>query len=673
MDLLATLIPEYLSRSDRKGVSASILFCALALITFFYVKPPSQKTNTHPIARIENFKNNVRYKQSGNTTFFDAIKNEILQNNDVVFTDANSEAVVRFINSKTALKIPSSSLVKIEQNKKGESVEIISGVVNIVLEKDQVLNLKVQGKNYEISPSENQTNIQAFVSEDQLHLLTNDSSAKVSTDKGEFKLDLNKEASFSESEIKKEPEFILLSPQSSEKIDNIGSFNIKLNKSAKYDLTLSKTTDFHQPFYKTNFEGDRFQWDIDLADGDYFLKIDDGKNIKVITFTLAPKYKIEGLSPADGEEYFLKPGDGVLLKWSSLDTNSYKVIVRDDKEVISEYMARSNSVKLNKVRGKSFEWQVLPELTSGKFLKSSKWNKVGLNFTGKINVLQIPVKTSFMVSNQMQKVAWTGESGEKYKINLTNLSTGIELASEVNESTHIDLPINKNGRYRLEVSSVNYPSLQKIEYTYQVGTPLLIWDSAMDHELKSTDTDSEIELKFESKVTIDNNVELNIEYISKAGEREEKRVKFGHGQKIQLFGFGEYCFKAQFKKSVEFFSDSDEFCLKHFEVPVFTTPARLRNLILKFTKNGNQESYKLDIPKINKSAKYHFEIYHDDKAKNLVYTYESIKPEMIWPTSISGIYYLKYKAIDIKGRESEFSPLSKLIFPISPLSDWEDE
>ena len=84
MDLLATFVPEYISQLDRKGLILSLIFSFSALGFFFYAKPPVRKINSNPIARIENFKNSVRYKQSGDTTFFDAIKNEILQKNDVV-------------------------------------------------------------------------------------------------------------------------------------------------------------------------------------------------------------------------------------------------------------------------------------------------------------------------------------------------------------------------------------------------------------------------------------------------------------------------------------------------------------------------------------------------------------------------------------------------------------
>ena len=481
MDLLATFVPEYISQLDRKGLILSLIFSFSALGFFFYAKPPVRKINSNPIARIENFKNSVRYKQSGDTTFFDAIKNEILQKNDVVFTDANSEALIRFINSKTILKISSSSLVKVEQNEKGESVEIISGVVNIELKKGQTFNLKVQGKNYEITPSINQATVQAFVSEDQLHLLANNGPVKVFTAKGEFKLDLNKEVLFSKSEIKKAPEFILLSPLSNEIKDNVGFLDVKLSKSSKYNLTISKTTDFHEPFLKSSFKGDSYRWDIDLADGGYFLKIEDGENIQVITFSLLTKYIMGGFNPEDGEELFLNPADGVLLKWNALETNSYKVIIRDDKNITSEFITHQNSFKLNKLKGKMFEWQVLPEISSGKFLKNNRLNKVGLNFTGKINIIQQPAKTNFMISNELQKVSWVGEDNDKYKINLKNLSKGTEFVTEATEAAHVDLPINKNGRYQLEVSSINFPGLQRFIYTYQVGTPLLIWDSRMDH------------------------------------------------------------------------------------------------------------------------------------------------------------------------------------------------
>ncbi|MDO9181271.1 MAG: hypothetical protein Q7U04_02630, partial [Bacteriovorax sp.] len=84
---------------------------------------------------------------------------------------------------------------------------------------------------------------------------------------------------------------------------------------------------------------------------------------------------------------------------------------------------------------------------------------------------------------------------------------------------------------------------------------------------------------------------------------------------------------------------------------------------------GN-ETFKIVVPTIDKAVKYHLEIFSDSLGKTLTYSADSALPEILWNTNRSGIYYIKYKVYDNKQRESEFSSFSKLIFPISPLSDW---
>ena len=73
---------------------------------------------------------------------------------------------------------------------------------------------------------------------------------------------------------------------------------------------------------------------------------------------------------------------------------------------------------------------------------------------------------------------------------------------------------------------------------------------------------------------------------------------------------------------------------------------------------------------MKEAVKYEFSIYKDDKGKNLVFRDATSSPEFKWTTRRSGVFFLQYKVTNKRGRSSELSPFSRIIFPISPLSNW---
>jgi hypothetical protein len=101
----------------------ALFFSAIMFFCLVKISPPMRTRISKTIARLESYSNNVRYKEVGSVSFYDVIKNEDFQNKDEIFTGENSIAVVRFLNSNTILKIPSSSLIKVEDGDNGESID----------------------------------------------------------------------------------------------------------------------------------------------------------------------------------------------------------------------------------------------------------------------------------------------------------------------------------------------------------------------------------------------------------------------------------------------------------------------------------------------------------------------------------------------------------------------
>lgn len=221
-----------------------------------------------------------------------------------------------------------------------------------------------------------------------------------------------------------------------------------------------------------------------------------------------------------------------------------------------------------------------------------------------------------------------------------------------------------------EIESLDYPRIQKSEFSYDVNSTILSWDPMLKTELKSTEENEEIVLKYNRNVEFGSNANLQIKYKPIKGNSLEKTLKLGSADKIKLIGFGQYCFKGVLDLPMEHYTDSENYCLNFVQLPVFPFIPKAKDSVLSYVKHNGLDSYKLEVPNINKAVKYYIEICSDSAGKKIVYTASSGTPVFFWTANHSGLFFLKYRVYDSKDRESDFSPLSKLIFPISPLSDW---
>ncbi|MDD4976068.1 MAG: hypothetical protein PHY93_17060 [Bacteriovorax sp.] len=662
--------PDHFSRADRMGVLAIALFTIIVFIIFLNTTAHTKNRIKKPIARLETFSNKVRFKDSDSVSFYDVVKNEQLQNRDEIFTGENSIAVVRFLKSKTALKIPSSSLIKIEDGENGEAIEIKNGVVDIFIEKNQAINVKVAGVDHQITPSQKESTIKAYFTEGELHFFTKDNGVKIKTSSGEKEIKSNREAILRGSGIKFESSFILSSPTQGENFESIEGIKIKTNRKSKYKIALSKNSAFIPSLDSAEFNGANFEWETSLEEGDYFLKVEDKKNNKIVPITLTNKYKIDGFVPADGEWLNLNPGEGTTLRWNLRPVASYKVIVRDSYGKERAYITHTNELQLHNVKGSWLEWTVVPVSAKGNYSHIMKANHVGLKFNGKIEFIGLTKKTQYKTDEGKIKLAWIAQKGEQVLVKVRDVKNNKEFSLDQIKESSVVIPIGPSGSYVVDVASNDYPRSQKTEFNYDVNSPILIWDSKLEKEIKSTEENEEIVLKYKTHFDFAQNIGLHINYIPVKGNPIERKMKLGSSGKVKLEGFGQYCFKAQLNSPVKNYMDSDDYCLKLVQIPVFSFVPQAKDVVLTYLKHNNQDSYKLEVPSLNKAVRYHVEIYRDNVGKILVYSADSKTPDFFWTTNRSGIYYFRYNVYDAKNRPSEFSSFSKLIFPISPLSDW---
>jgi hypothetical protein len=673
MGKFRAFFPEHFSKADYIGILSGFAISLIAFYALINVKLQN-KTNTKiAIAHIEKFSNNVRYKDSGSVSFFEVTKNEVLQNKDEIFTGENSNATVRFVNSNNLIKIPSSSLVKIEEGTQGETIEIKDGVIDIVMAKDQAINLKVNGVEHQIIANQTPNTIKAYFSAGELHLISKNSAIKVKSEKAEFKVKENSDAVFKGEEVVKATGFNLLTPGPGDTFNEASNIKVTTNLKAKYDITISKNADFSNNIHSGNYEGNSFNISPLSEEGEYYLKVSDSKNTRIVPISYAFKYKIEDIHPANGEQITIAPLEKITLRWKKLAVPSYKITYKNHTEKEITSIVTNNELIIDNLKGPLLNWKVSPEINHNKYSHIIQNNEVKINYSGSVELLDPPQKNNFVQNSEPIKLNWKTIPDEIYKLKFLDLINNKILSEKYLKNGPYILPTNSRGHFKAEISAIDYPGLGKAEYQYEVASPILIWNPELPKEFKSSDENLEIYIKYKERLNLINVSNLNIKYTPIKGQLIEKNIPLGNFNKIKLIGFGHYCFSGKLIKPIDMYIDSDDYCFNLNFIPPFEALPKAKDTILKLQKSAEGKTYLATVPAITKAKTYQFEIYSDKLATNLIFNTTSQSPSFSWKTERAGIFYLKYKVFDDKNRASEYSPVSKIIFPISPLSKWVPE
>jgi hypothetical protein len=670
MNLNETFFPDHFTQVDRRTVYVSLLFSVASLLALWLVRPVSINQNKKQIAKLESISNKVRYKGAGSVSFYDIGKDEFLQNNDEVYTGVESNAWVRFKKSNVLLKIPASSLVRIEETENGDTVEVKEGVVDIYLGNDKKINLKVNGIDHLITTTGGEGNLKAYYAAGELHFFTKSNGIKITNDNGTTALDSNKDFILKSEKILNSSEFEVLSPQPGEKIDASNDFRILTNKDDFYKITISKNADMSSVLDKFQFNGRTGILNPSLQEGEYYLNIESKSSSKTIPINIVSSLRIDGLLPGDGEMLNLQPGDNVELRWNPIPVKKYKVTVKELLKKEKSYVVSENKLNLKEIKGASFEWSVSPEIATGKFSNVQRLNQAGLRFNGKIEFKNLPIRPVLNVEDIKYRFNWNNVKSGDYIVKVSDESSGSELVNKTIKENSFEMKLLSIGSYKLEIASEDFPSLKKAIYSFDVEKPVATWKQDLKKEIKSTEDSEIVSLGISSNLEVKNNLIAEVTFKSNGSEVSKKEIGLESLSSFRLEKFGDYCFKVKSKIKRKYYSDGIDHCLKFIQIPVFAKLPKASDAVLEYIKHKGLDSYKIVVPEIEKAKQYQFQIYKDTKLKELVYTVDTNAPEMFWTSNRSGVYYLRYKVFDQKNRSSEFSGLSKLIFPISPLSDW---
>jgi len=670
MKKIETFFPEYFSQSDRQISIGALAFSMLSLILLISIKPQIKTRSSEPVAVLKDYKKKVSHKVAGSVSFYDARPFEKLSANDEIFTGENSKATIQFLKSKNEVIVPSGSLVRIEDSLNGETIEIKEGIAEFIIKKDSSLNLIHNGKKINVETKGDQGAIKAYMTNGELVLNATSGDLKVNYKGKDIDLDKRESLSLAQGNQKLEvSEFKLISPIPGETYDAEKGVELSFSGVKKIKVSFAESPDrLFKKYELVSTSGYTFATNIS-KEGGYYVGIETEKNERLtIPIKLQYKNTLEMEYPRDGEVLSMKPGESVTLKWNDQKNRKYKVKLIDNfgNEVVK--MTSDKAITLSKIKGDSFRWMVLPEIKKGIFPESNKEFRFGINYSGELQFKDI--KNKLDLAEKDFKISWSKGSSERFKLIAKNAETGAVIEKIVKEN-EVHLENLAPGKYSVDLVSLDYPSLKPARKEVDVVSTAAEWSSQNIKKLENIDPDDFVKLDFKPIYPELKKLKVEVVYTAPNGKTEVDDYNLlDKAFETRLEKFGKYCFKITTKEKNNYYYQSNPHCLTYNALPAFQKPTRAKDTILTYAGNGDDEVYQFTVPQIPRAEKYKVEIYQDTDMTKVVYKNESKQNSFKWESDLQGVYYLRYKVIDSKGRESELSPYSKLIFPISPLTDW---
>jgi len=612
----------------------------IVLIAFYLILTFNFVTNEHVeenyLAKIVRLYGDVKYKEFSQSYFNPARLDFLINQNGEVYTENNSEAIIKLLESNGVVELRPQSLIKLIKLKKEMPtvVELIDGVINLEI---------VKGKEIWIKSNDQIIKLKA----EKEDLVT---TAYLSMGKIVLSHEIN--------DIKKGDEVEVLSPVAGEKTEADEGIKIKLTASAKYQMQISKDPGFKNIIATAEFEGNEMNWNLPIEEGLFYLKIIQAKNTKIYPIYIESKYKLTGIRPKDGETISIFPGGKFLLSWNPAGAESYRVTIKDSFDHEEALFTTRNEIEINNIKGEMLEISIAPELEPNKYSNIKKIIRLGLNFTGSIILKQDSLQNVYLENTKDKIISWESRENELYRVRIIDLDKDIEVGSKNTTTNNIELPKLNIGSYKLEISSVNYPTMRKAIHTFDIKTPIVTWGEDAASKKESENPNEKIKLNYSFNTKDDLGAVVELKYFSDDGVTMiEKKIPLKDNEYIEAVGFGKYCVVIKPEVYSKNITASEELCFLLKKKSKFADLDPLKQEMIKRVKN-KRGSYTIEIPKIKKAVRYIVETYKEKGQEKIQFESNSNLVEI--ELSNTADVYMRYKVLDKEKNESNFSPMTKI-------------
>lgn len=677
MQILETILPPHFTRRNRIIFFLALLFSFTSLVALLKVQPTDESQSRKMLATLVDQKQYVTRKFSNSLSFIEIDKGEKLFNGDQIFTGDNSTAKVVFLKSGNILNIPPRGLVKIEEGLSGENVDIQKGLAEFVIQKGQSMNITQGTETITLKTGENEEGVGKIFFNDKKIVLQVD-SGKISLNDSAGKVqevNKNESVSLAEEGITKIAGVGLTKPTWGQQIDIWQGLSLEWSSKGPIDVILSKDSGLKEVVGRTTAASSPYMWTLPLQEGRYYLTVrpagSTSKDATSFPLEMYSAHRISTFTPANKSLVNLKRGDSLKLSWNEVPAARYKVTLQNQDGKISSYMTEKAEYEVHEIKGATLDWSVAPQLTSGAMLGDSVTNHVSLAFDGENSIISPKNNQGFLFGKEKVEINWTTTKNERTHIKLVNTSTNQVVVDKDTMDSKMTFAPETPGVYSVEVSSKDFPNPSPVGVKFSVVSRIAEWELKAPVELSSIDLEpKKVELKFIPANKDLTQYELSV-YSDTALKNKIVSSKVPTTTIIyNVKKFGTFCFILRPLDKASSWLPSASQCIVYTEKAPFDVIAATKNIILKYTKVNGVGSYLITLPQVERAAIYEIQVFDD--AKKVVFSDRSKNNVITWPSSKAGAFYYKYRVVDSRGRTSDYSGVSKLIFPISPLTDWKE-
>lgn len=668
------LFPGYLTKVQKISLAGAIAFSIVSFILLVQYKVVDVNSQIKSIAVLTKQSQVVTRKNINSLSFIDIETGDNVFNGDQIFTGTKSDAVVVFLKSKNIINIPSKSLVRIELDEDGDVVEIKDGFADFIIQKNQEISI-IKGKNKISLISGINSAGEATVSDDDNKLVIKVKSGDITfIDKisgAKEKISLSESISLDKGVVKKMQGFQVLSPLPGERIDILSPVEIRLDKTIPISVFLSQNSDFSDNVHTEEVDSYPFQLRAKIKAGDYYLKLVAKSGFEtILPINFYSPFELTGFQPVSGATVNLKKAGPLTLSWDSTKAPKYKVVVKDSLGKVAEYITPVPEIKLEDVKGRSLSWSASPMSIDGEFHPQSKQNKIILNFIGANKLISPAGEGQFTLGEVPIQFRWDSLLKETFRVIIRNNQTSVNIVDKFVSTDLLDFTPENIGSMTFILESRDYPGLTKVEYPFEVKSIVATWNPKDPVEYAEVDEEKKIEFNFESKLKDIKNLELRVAS-SQSFDQDTQVIKIQSKKVVfNMKKFGNYCFKINPITPDSFLQDSEIKCVVFKRSEAFGPALEAKNIVMTSIQINGVDGYTVEVSKNEKASLFEFQVFKDADGKELVFTTRSKNNVMTWISSRSGVYYYRYRVFDEKNRSSNYSTIGKLIFPISPFSDW---
>lgn len=678
MQFLETLLPAHFTRLNRNIFFLSLLFSLLSLVALMNVAPKDENSARKLLATLVDEEQFVTRKFANSLSFNEISKGEKLFNGDTIVTGDKSRAQIIFLKSKNVLNIPQKGLVKIEEGESGENIEIQKGLAEFIIQKDQKLNI-IQGGETLVLTSNSSTKGtgKLFYNNNKLIVKVDSGQVSINDSKGVVQ-NIKKDETVSISPEKVVTKIItamLISPVDNQKIDIWEGINFVWGYSGSIEVALSKDREFKQSVMKVTAQNSPFNWNPSLEVGRYYLKIKaanpKAREEEVLILNMESSKIIGNYVPENGTTVSLNRGESLRFSWSQLPVDKYRIDFEDSKGQKSNFITSKPEYVLTEVKDTKLTWRVSPLIKSGNFLESADIKTVNITYVGENKIIKPTPGQNFLFGKDKIQFAWTSLPKEKLHIKIIGSESKVLLDKDV-QTNQLEFAAKNPGSYILELSSNDYPSIPPATANFTVQSTAAEWVSKETVMLSSIDPEEKkVEMKFNTKANLS-----ELELVIYSDEALKNKIRSGRVLSNTITypvkEFGTYCLVIQAVEKNSPWLPGSSKCINYSSKRAFEMVATPKNLVMKFVELNGVASYSFEVPSVPRADGYEVQVFKDQLGKTMVYTEKAKTNIFKWPSKKAGIYFYRYRAFDSKQRVSEYSNAAKLVFPISPLSDWQE-